>query len=85
MYVILIVCTVVLFGWFFVLFFVFQGNILECDEQLAHLHGFCSSDCLVNTNVKELIPSLILPTPGEPISKVPELLITVKYQIYKSH
>ena len=78
MCVILILCSFILF------YFVFQGNILECDEQLAHLHGFCSSDCLVNMNVKELIPSLILPTPGEPISKVPELLITREYQIYKS-
>ena len=48
----------------------FQGIILECDQQLAYLHGYSSSDELVNMNVKQLIPSLVLPTSGQVIDKV---------------
>ena len=48
----------------------FQGTIMECDQQLAYLHGYSSSDELVDMNVKQLIPSLVLPTSGQSIDKV---------------
>jgi hypothetical protein len=48
----------------------FQGTIMECDQQLAYLHGYSSSDELVNMNVRQLIPSLALPTSGQSIDKV---------------
>ena len=50
----------------------FQGTILECDQQLAYLHGYASSDELLNMNVNQLIPSLVLPVPGQTIDKVRE-------------
>ena len=53
-----------------VLFPVFQGTILECDQKFASLYGYSSSDELVNINVKQLIPSLVLPVPGQSIDKV---------------
>ncbi|XP_046864972.1 PAS domain-containing serine/threonine-protein kinase-like isoform X2 [Xenia sp. Carnegie-2017] len=44
-----------------------EGSILGCDEQFAYLHGYSSSQELNHMNVKQLIPSFILPHVGTPI------------------
>ena len=57
---------------------------MECDQQLAYLHGYSSSDELVNMNVKQLIPSLVLPTSGQVIDKVRNGLqawVTLQYVV----
>ena len=53
-----------------VFFYVYQGTILDCDAQLAFLHGYMSPVEVMGLKVNKLIPSFVLPTPGQQISKV---------------
>ncbi|XP_077990691.1 PAS domain-containing serine/threonine-protein kinase-like [Glandiceps talaboti] len=46
-----------------------NGTIKSADSQLAYLHGFTTSKELEGMNIKQLIPSFILPTVGQDLCK----------------
>ncbi|XP_070533468.1 PAS domain-containing serine/threonine-protein kinase-like isoform X2 [Ptychodera flava] len=46
-----------------------DGNVKNADSQLAYLHGYTCAAELEGLNIKQLIPSFILPKPGEDLSK----------------
>lgn len=47
-----------------------QGTITSCDSPFALLHGFVSSEEVLGQRVTDLIPSVQLPPPGEPVPQV---------------
>ncbi|KAK9401097.1 PAS domain-containing serine/threonine-protein kinase-like [Crotalus adamanteus] len=50
-------------------FFKSNGEITSCDPLFAHLHGYSSSEDVIGHYIKDLIPSIQLPTPGKKIPK----------------
>nr|XP_040124118.1 PAS domain-containing serine/threonine-protein kinase isoform X2 [Ictidomys tridecemlineatus] len=46
-----------------------QGTITACDSLFAHLHGFASGEDVVGQHLTDLIPSVQLPPPGQPVPK----------------
>ncbi|XP_077725684.1 PAS domain-containing serine/threonine-protein kinase isoform X2 [Canis aureus] len=44
-----------------------DGTITSCDSPFALLHGFVSSEEVLGQRVTDLIPSVQLPPPGEPV------------------
>ncbi|XP_023422760.1 PAS domain-containing serine/threonine-protein kinase isoform X2 [Cavia porcellus] len=44
-----------------------EGTITSCDDLFAHLHGFSSGEDVVGQHITDLIPSLRLPSPGQPV------------------
>ncbi|CAK7321319.1 PAS domain-containing serine/threonine-protein kinase [Vulpes lagopus] len=44
-----------------------DGTITSCDSPFALLHGFVSSEEVLGKRVTDLIPSVQLPPPGEPV------------------
>ncbi|XP_070609335.1 LOW QUALITY PROTEIN: PAS domain-containing serine/threonine-protein kinase [Erythrolamprus reginae] len=46
-----------------------NGEITSCDPLFAHLHGYSSSEDVIGHFIKDLIPSIQLPTPGKKIPK----------------
>ncbi|KAM8919294.1 PAS domain-containing serine/threonine-protein kinase isoform 2-T2 [Lycaon pictus] len=44
-----------------------DGTITSCDSPFALLHGFVSSEEVLGQRVSDLIPSVQLPPPGEPV------------------
>ncbi|MEJ1283530.1 PAS domain-containing serine/threonine-protein kinase isoform X1 [Cricetulus griseus] len=46
-----------------------DGTITSCDSLFAHLHGFTSPKDVVGQCVTDLIPSMQLPPPGQPVPK----------------
>uniref|UniRef100_A0A8I3PHE1 non-specific serine/threonine protein kinase n=2 Tax=Canis lupus familiaris TaxID=9615 RepID=A0A8I3PHE1_CANLF len=47
-----------------------DGTITSCDSPFALLHGFVSSEEVLGQRVTDLIPSVQLPPPGEPVPQV---------------
>ncbi|KAG3275715.1 PAS domain containing serine/threonine kinase [Ictidomys tridecemlineatus] len=46
-----------------------DGTITACDSLFAHLHGFASGEDVVGQHLTDLIPSVQLPPPGQPVPK----------------
>ncbi|XP_048664898.1 PAS domain-containing serine/threonine-protein kinase isoform X1 [Marmota marmota marmota] len=46
-----------------------DGTITACDSLFAHLHGFASGEDVVGQHLPDLIPSVQLPPPGQPVPK----------------
>uniref|UniRef100_A0A673SSV2 PAS domain-containing protein n=1 Tax=Suricata suricatta TaxID=37032 RepID=A0A673SSV2_SURSU len=44
-----------------------DGSITSCDSLFALLHGFASGEEVVGCHIADLIPSVQLPPPGEPV------------------
>ncbi|XP_021102954.1 PAS domain-containing serine/threonine-protein kinase isoform X2 [Heterocephalus glaber] len=44
-----------------------EGTITSCDDLFAHLHGFSSGEDVVGQHIIDLIPSLQVPPPGQPV------------------
>lgn len=47
-----------------------KGAITSCDSLFAHLHGYESGEEVVGQRITDLIPSVQLPPPGEPVPEV---------------
>lgn len=47
-----------------------KGTITSCDSPFALLHGFASGEDVLGQPITDLIPSVQLPTPGEPVPQV---------------
>ena len=54
-----------------------QGTIVDCDPDLAFLHGYHGAGDLIGVNIKMLIPALVLPT-GENMNKVRGTYVTLQ-------
>nr|XP_006812502.1 PREDICTED: PAS domain-containing serine/threonine-protein kinase-like [Saccoglossus kowalevskii] len=46
-----------------------NGTVITADNQLAYLHGYTTSKELEGMNIKQLIPSFVLPKSGEHLEK----------------
>ncbi|XP_023578007.1 PAS domain-containing serine/threonine-protein kinase [Octodon degus] len=44
-----------------------EGAITSCDEIFAQLHGFSSGEDMIGQLITDLIPSMRLPPPGQPV------------------
>lgn len=47
-----------------------KGTITSCDSLFALLHGYASGEEVLGQHITDLIPSMQLPPPGQPVPQV---------------